>query len=287
MPSPSAVRSYTVLLMLKEVPTADLDRLRPLFANLPGLHGCAHAALEGTMGSVVADSVEQPTMALIDLDFYFLGGDPGSPAAERARRYMPGGDARSASAERAVSDFELPASVIASASWEPLLQRVWGDALLTRTRVAFSPGDWDRRRLRAFSDALPNGMSVRRIAARDARSFEDLAESLVYNFDSLDDFVERGVGFGIEHAGRFVSGCSSFAISSHSLEFEIQTHPDFQRRGFASATAAAMIEHCLDHGLEPCWDAHNSMSAALATKLGFVDPTPYTAYELPPDAQPL
>lgn len=48
-----------------------------------------------------------------------------------------------------------------------------------------------------------------------------------------------------------------------------------------------MIEHCLDEGLEPCWDGHNSMSAALATKLGFVDPAPHTAYELPPNAQPL
>ena len=68
---------------------------------------------------------------------------------------------------------------------------------------------------------------------------------------------------------------------------EIQTHHDYRRRGLASATAAAMIEHCLDAGLEPCWDAHNSMSAALATKIGFVNPTPYTAYELAPDAQPL
>jgi GNAT superfamily N-acetyltransferase len=90
------------------------------------------------------------------------------------------------------------------------------------------------------------------------------------------------VGFGIEHEGRFVSGCASFAISPHSLEFEIQTHEEFRRRGLASATAAAMIEHCIDVGLEPSWDAHNDMSAALATKLGFINPQPYTAYELRP-----
>lgn len=256
--------------MLQAVPPANLNGLRPLFANLPGLHGCLHAALGGAMGSVLADSAEQPTMALIDLDFYLLGGD-----------------AAAADAEQTVRDFELPASIIAGSNWEPLLRRIWGDALLTRTRVAFGPGDWDQQWLRAFADALPDGMTVRRIASRDVRAFEELAESLVYNFDSPDDFVERGVGFGIEHEGRLISGCSSFAISSHSLEFEIQTHPDYQRRGFACATAAAMIEHCLHEGLEPCWDAHNSISAALATKLGFVDPTPYTAYELPSNAQPL
>ena len=95
--------------------------------------------------------------------------------------------------------------------------------------MAFSPGDWDRQRLRAFGDALPDGMNVRRIASRDARRFEDLAASLVYNFESLDDFVERGVGLGIEHEGHLISGCASFAISSHRLEFEIQTHPDYRR----------------------------------------------------------
>ena len=41
-----------------------------------------------------------------------------------------------------------------------------------------------------------------------------------------------------------------------------------------------MIEYCLERGLEHCWDAHNEISAALATKLGFVNPAPYTAYEI-------
>ena len=41
-----------------------------------------------------------------------------------------------------------------------------------------------------------------------------------------------------------------------------------------------MIEYCLERRLEPCWDAHNDISAALAAKLGFVEPAPYTAYEV-------
>ena len=48
----------------------------------------------------------------------------------------------------------------------------------------------------------------------------------------------------------------------------------------ARSVASAMIEHCIERGLEPCWDAHNPISTALATKLGFVDPQPYTAYEV-------
>ena len=255
--------------MLKPVAATALQRMQPLFEGVPGLHGCVDAALEGSMGRVYADAEEQPSIAVIHLDFYLIAGDAGAPDAEDAVRQL-----------------EPPATIVASSdAWDPLLGRIWGENLRPRRRVAFSPANWDRQRLRAFGDALPDGMNVHRIESGDARGFEGLAESLVYNFDSLDDFADRGVWFGIEHEGRFVSGCSSFAISSQSLEFEIQTHPDYRRRGLALATASAMIEYCLDHGLEPCWDAHNSMSAALATKLGFVSPRPYTAYELSSDAR--
>lgn len=216
------------------------------------------------MGSVSVDDLSRPRVALVDLDFILLAGDP-----------------EAATAETAVRGLGRPANLAPSrAEWAPLLRRVWGDAVRPYTRVAFRPGDWDRSRLRAFIDALPSRFELKRIDVESAPRLAKLADSLVYNFPSLDDLVARGAAFGIEHEGRFVSGCSSFAISSRSLEFEIQTHAEFRRRGLASAAAAAMIEYCLDRGLEPCWDAHNDNSAALAAKLGFTDPTSYTAYAI-------
>ena len=256
--------------MLIELPPDARAPLRPLYDGFPGSRGIVDAALEGTMGRAWADDAARPTVALIDLDFYLLAGDPDAPAAEEAvRRLAP------------------PWSVGASSdAWAPLLRRVWGDALATRTRVDFRSGEWDPARLRSFIDALPDGYELRRVTLDDAARFRELADSLVYNFTSLEDFIERGVGFGVEREGHFVSGCSSFAISSRKLEFEIQTHRDVRRRGLATAAAVAMIEHCLNAGLEPCWDAHNPISAALATKLGFVDPMPYTAYAVGRSAAP-
>ncbi len=250
--------------MLIELPPGTREPLLPLFAGFPGLDGCVDAALEGTMGTAHTDDAVHPTVALLHLDFYFLAGDDGAAAAEEAVRRLP-----------------KTASIVTSGSdWEPLLRRIYGDTVGTRTRVAFQPGAWERTRLRELMQALPDDFALKRISAADAGRFAELADSLVYNYPSLDEFATRGVGFGIEHDGRFVAGCSSFALSSHSLEFEIQTHPEFRRRGLACATAAAMIAHCLDHGLKPCWDAHNEMSAALAAKLGFVSPAPYRAYEV-------
>ena len=249
-----------------EVPFACLQRLRPLFAGFPGLHGCVDAALEGTMGAVYADDIDSPTIAHIALDFDLLAGDPAAAAAAGA-----------------VARLALPASVVTSSqAWELLLRRACGQSLRTRTRVAFQAGAWSRDRLRTLMAALPPTFALQRIEAQDVGRFAALADSLVYNFPSQEEFVARGVGFGIGYEGKFVSGCSSFALSARSLEFEIQTHAGFRRRGLATAVAAAMIEYCLDHGLEPCWDAHNEISAALAEKLGFVAPAPYQSYELLP-----
>ena len=250
--------------MLAELSRAERSLVRPLFDGFPGLRGCVDAALDGEMGAVWADEPLRPTVALIQLDFFLIAGDPGAPAADRTARRPDEGS-----------------SIVAhGGDWEPLLRRVWGQRLQPRTRVAFRPGAFDRARLRGFIDALPDGFTLKRIEGKDAARFAELAPSLVYNFPSLQAFAARGVGFGIEHEGRFVSGCASFAISPHSIEFEIQTHIDFRRRGLASATAAKLIEYCLDHDLTPEWDAHNEISAALAEKLGFVEPAPYTAYEL-------
>ncbi len=238
--------------------------MRPLFAGFPGLHGIVDAALAGAMGTVRADDATRPTTALVELDFHLFAGDPNAPGVEQAVRALT-----------------PPWTVVASnAGWEALLRRIWGEALQTRTRVAFQPGQWDRDRLRRFREALPGGFTLKRVDAEDAARFAELTDSLVYNYPSLEAFAESGVGFGIEHDGCYVSGCASFALGGGSLEFEIQTHPDYRRRGLACSCAAAMIEYCLEHALVPCWDAHNEMSAALALKLGFVAPAPYTAHEV-------
>jgi RimJ/RimL family protein N-acetyltransferase len=250
--------------MLVELPPGDRHSVRPLFAGFPGLHGIVDIALEGAMGKVRADHAVRPAIAVIELDFHLLAGDPRAPSAESV-----------------VRELSPPWSVVTSSeAWEPLLRRVWGPELQRRTRVAFQAGKWDRGRLSRFQETLPDGFTLRRVTARDASRFAELEASLVYNYPSLDAFSEKGVGYGVEHEDRFVAGCSSFALGSRSLEFEIDTHPDFRSRGLATACAAAMIEYCLDHQLEPCWDAHNDISAALATKLGFIEPAPYTAYEV-------
>ena len=99
--------------MLIQLSATDRERVRPLFAGAPGLDGVVDAALEGAMGIVRSDDASRPHIAHIELDFDLLAGDSTAPAAEEVVRGLS-------------PPFSL---VTSSSAWEPLLRRIWGEAL--------------------------------------------------------------------------------------------------------------------------------------------------------------
>ncbi|MCH8814184.1 MAG: GNAT family N-acetyltransferase [Chloroflexi bacterium] len=273
--------------MLPPIPPNSRAPLRPLFDGFVGLHGVIDAVLEGALGNAYADDPANPHVARLELDFNAIAGDPEAPAAADALRALAPGE-----------HLAIPES------WTDLLVSVRGDDLQPYDRFVFSPGPWDRSTLAALRESLPTGFVLERITKATVEPFEALAESLIYNFADADDFLARSVGFGIfpiipepgpsvhpvgaQHDApppesqprHCIASCSSYVISSGTLEFEIQTREDHQRRGFALVTGSRMIEHCLDNGLEPAWDAAHKGSARLAERLGFINRRTYTAYRL-------
>jgi GNAT superfamily N-acetyltransferase len=221
------------------------------------------------MGTVFADSQTEPAVALAVIDFCLLAGDPGHRAAVSLLRMLKPG----------------AIAVAPTPEWERLLAATYPGTLVPYPREAFEPGEFDVNRLRQFRDELRPEFALRRIGLAEVPQFAtDLHPALVYNFRSHEEFIARGIGWGILHDGVFVAGASSAAIGGGRLEIEIQTHPRFRRRGLATAVAAALILHALEHGLEPCWDAANEPSSALARKLGFRSTGKYNAHVLPPTA---
>ncbi len=250
--------------MLIELFGDSREILRPLFHGYRPLHGAVHAALSGDFGRAWTDSVTAPRVAMLELEFYFVAGDTDAPAAEAMIRAIPRG------------------TTVAPANdaWAALIRRVCSNGLTERTRIGFDAGSWNTARLKQQASALPPGCALKRVTAADVDRYATLEHALISNYRSTRDFIEHGVGFGIEQDGRFVAGCASFCLADGKLEFEIQTHSDYRRRGLATAAAAAMILHCIEHNLDACWDAHNEASALLAEKLGFIHRTPYTVFEL-------
>lgn len=249
---------------MERLPPDQRKHIRGLYKGFPGIHGAIDSALEGVLGKVFVDDPSQPRVARIVIgDFHAIAGDPQAPAAAEALLAVPDRD------YLAVAD-----------SWHELVRRTLPSAR-AYDRFAFSaPAKWDRERLASLRGSLPAEFELQRIDAETVAAFRALNETFVDNFASLDEFLRLGVGFGVTKDGKFVAGCSSYTISSRALEFEIETRRDHWRRGLALVTGSRMIEHCLDSGLEPCWDAAHEGSALLAEALGFVQGQRYTAYRL-------
>ena len=243
-----------------------LAALRALFADFPGLHGAIDAVLEGVNGEAFADDPADPRVVRLVLsDFHMVAGDPAAPGAEAALAAVPQREFL------AVPD--------------PWVGLVWDSErpIQVSERFAFrAPQEWDLARLWQVVAGLPQGFAVERVTAETVTEFAALNESFVGNFRSLEHFLERGVGFTVrdEDSGALVAGCSSYAISSRSVEFEIETHRDYERRGLALVTGSKLIEWCVDAGLEACWDAAHEGSAALAERLGFVARQAYYGYRM-------
>jgi GNAT superfamily N-acetyltransferase len=205
-------------------------------------------------------------VALAVLDFHFLAGDPGhAHAVLLVPSLRPG-----------------MVMITPTPAWQRWLAASYPGELALYHREAFQVGAFDRALLHRLAQSLPADFELSQIGLADVPQLvADLHAALVYNFPSHEAFIRTSVGLGIKHQGRYVAAASAAAIGGGKAEFEIQTHPQFRRRGLARAVAAALILTCLERRLEPCWDAANAPSSALARQLGFRSTGTYDAFTVP------
>src|SRR5262249_35612705 len=196
----------TEMTMLIELDSDNRASLQRLFDRYLCLHGSVAALIEGGMGRVFADAQEEPQVALAVLDFHFLAGDPLHANAPLLFKLLQPGNV-----------------VIApTPAWRHLVTATYPDALTVYRREAFQAGQFDTDRLRRLSQALPGGFELRQVRLEEVAQFAtDIGRSLIYNFRSHEEFITRGVGMGILHQGRFVSGVSSAAVGGGKFEIEI------------------------------------------------------------------
>ena len=233
--------------------------VRALFAGWdePMIRSC----LQGHMGTWAADNPENPRSAAITVgDFCFLAGSPSPALAAQAA---------------------APILVPQASDWHPVIETAWGDRVRPHTRYATRKDlhHFDRATLAALA-APPAGFTLAPIGL-DTYALLGQAEwskDLQGLFRDGADFCRRGLGFTALCGGQAAAGASSYAIFDGGIEIEIDTHPDFRRRGLATACGAALVLSCLERGLYPSWDAHTAISLHLAEKLGYVSAGPYPVY---------
>lgn len=238
----------------------NLQKIAPLFSGWS--ETLIWSVLQGHMGYAITDNDAAPSAAQVVLgDFCFFAGKPSVAFAAKAaaREIVPQNEA-----------------------WSEAIEQAFGCRAQRRLRYAIlkEPGVFSRTKLQKYIDALPAEYELRLFDEQlyHQSKREDWSRDFCACFADASDFLSRGVGVAILHNGIFVSGASSYSVYDGGFEIEIDTKPEFRKKGLASACGAKLILTALENDLYPSWDAFDLRSVALAEKLGYHVDHPYIIY---------
>lgn len=102
-------------------------------------------------------------------------------------------------------------------------------------------------------------------------------------WDSVDAFLENGIGFGIFSNNTAVCSCVTSFMDQNTMESHIQTHPAHQKKGLATCAVQSFVEAAHAKGYSLYWDCmeKNLGSQALARKMNYKKSFDYPLYEFP------
>ncbi len=223
------------------------------------------SCLQGYMGKLVVDDEENPQSAMVDSgDICFLSGEP------------------DASLLRSIDGYKL--IVPKDEAWGKLIEGFFGNRAnkIVRYAIKKEPDAFDVKKLASYVDGLEDCYELRLF---DEEMFhlagsEEWSADLCSQFKDYGEYQRLAIGVGILHQGKLVAGASPYGVYDGGINIEIDTKPEYRRKGLATVCGAKLILECLSRGVYPSWDAHDGRSVALAEKLGYHLSHPYTTYEL-------
>lgn len=251
--------------MIYKVDSKSRKSLKPMFKGFDST--VVLSCLQGHMGSAWVNDLNNPTVAQLSVGiFIFFAGNPNTKEAEQLLYNLP----------------EFTLAIVNTEEWKNKIESVHKDAFEKFQRFEFhkDPGHLNPDHLQKYLIQTPEGYELKSIDIdiAQAPSLHELSEDFISQFSSVDDFIERGIGFAIVYEGEVVCAATSYSIYDEGVEIEIATHPDHRRKGLATVTASALILECLDRKLYPSWDGANKESVRLAEKLGYILKAPYDTY---------
>lgn len=256
--------------MIHELTPSAFSEARPLFAGLEPFQVSVGAVLDGECeGRLFVDDATRPRSALLTSpEGCFLAGEPDNTAFNAAlRRFVW-------DALFAQDGWEMLFVTVDSAHWRDRLSEMAAPRELLRVeRRHFtcdaSPIDWRAR--------VPRGFVVRQVDdqlldATDLEIPDHLHGWIANNWGTRERFRARGFGFATVGDGAVASWSLADGRSGDACEIGIQTHYAYRRRGLATVTAAAAVEHALASGFRTVgWHANDDNAASIATagRIGF------------------
>jgi GNAT superfamily N-acetyltransferase len=221
--------------------------------------------VEGQQGKVFVDNLAQPSAYRLTVGpFWYFAGD-----------------ARSAGGQQLMQPFPAYHILMPSPpAWVDLARELYGEHLKTFSRYSLSAAHLSADHLRQLRDGtsppyrfLPLSLDVAQQVAEQADSYLDLSD-----FDSVADFVERGLGYVALDQAKVIGIAYSSLVCSQGIEVSLYVDEAYRRHGVATALGSQLLLACVQQGRRPNWDAANPESVKLAEKLGYVYLETYEAY---------
>lgn len=254
--------------MIQELPLTKANRIKlaRAFKHVARVDMSIECAIEGQMGKALVDDVQDPNVFKIEVGsfFYFAG------------------DATSAAGQELLANLRPYTLFMPSApGWVESAKSMYGEQLVGFPRYSFSFASITAERLDHLIHASAYKDQVRQMDQAFATRlwgqdhFVDLSD-----FDSADDFVQRGIGFYVEKSGKVIGAAYSSLVCGKGIEVSIFVLDDYRRQGVATVLASYLLKWSLKNNVEANWDAANPASCQLAEKLGYTPRGEYQAYYL-------
>lgn len=135
---------------------------------------------------------------------------------------------------------------------------------------------WNRLNFKFNSStfsALSLELSPEFTVAKITGEMEDIKGTVVpvKFYTSFQEFINKGTSYGVFTDKQIVSAAFSSCLTGRQLEIGIETAAAYRGKGLAFHACKALIQYCLENGLEPVWSCRkeNAGSLKLALKLGF------------------
>lgn len=244
----------------------EMSKIAPLFHH--SSHAMVLSCLQGYMGKAWTDNSNDPKSAQIVVgDFCFFAGQPDKELVENMKIDSPSG-------------FLL--IIPENKNWEELIEQTYDNNYerFYRYSIKKEPAVFDKSKLSDYICKLPEGYSLHAVDKNIyTRLLQiDQLKDLCSVFEDYSSYEKHGFGFVIMNGETIVSGASSYTVYDKGIEIEVDTLPEYRRKGLALICASRIILECLERGLYPGWDAMNLESVALSQKLGYHFDKEYAAY---------
>jgi RimJ/RimL family protein N-acetyltransferase len=255
--------------------------VRPLFVPMDK-HLAALAVLENQVpGSVFVDQPHEPeaVMVVTGRRYYLAGNSRNSRFNQQVRRHFIT-DIYPQAVEARQSAFTLN---YPGTDWEPVIASVLqGKHPIQDRRLYYEM----RKPAPDWRGQVPPGFEMRQLDATLLREsglehYDHLLEEMQSESPSIEHFLKHCFGFCLVGEAAIAAWCLSEYNLDGRCEVGIETMQPYRRRGFATLTACALIEHARLQGIERigwhCW-ASNAASRATAESIGFNQVAEYPAF---------